>query len=141
SAFEKLRDFFHGFNYAAALEAEPRDVLNIYVGAIDYVLAQGGENGEAAAGTSASLRENPGRRRLRKLVKELSSAFALAVPRPESDEIAPHLAFFQRLVAMIQKRLADETTGAARPRQRDVDAAVRQVIGGAVDAGEVIDLF
>ena len=28
-----------------------------------------------------------------------------------------------------------------RARQRDIDAAVRQVIGGAVDADEVIDLF
>jgi type I restriction enzyme, R subunit len=78
---------------------------------------------------------------LRKLVKELSAAFALAVPRPETDAIAPHLAFFQQLVAMLQKRLSDETGDTGRFRQRDVDAAVRQVIGGAVDASEVIDLF
>jgi type I restriction enzyme R subunit len=42
---------------------------------------------------------------------------------------------------MIRKRLADESSGGARARQRDVDAAVRQVIGSAVDAEEVIDLF
>jgi type I restriction enzyme R subunit len=141
SAFEKLRDFFHGFDYAAALEARPEAVLGVYVGAIDYVLGQRGQNGEAATPGTASLRENPGRQRLRKLVKELSAAFALAVPRPETDAIAPHLAFFQRLVAMLLKRLADETGDSGRFRQRDVDAAVRQVIGGAVDAGEVIDLF
>ncbi len=141
SAFEKLRTFFHGCDYSAALDAPPQAVLKVYVDAIDYVLAQSGENGEAAAPASASLRENPGRRRLRKLVKELSAAFALAVPRPETDEVAPHLAFAQRVVAMIQKRLADGTGGGGRFRQRDVDAAVRQVIGGAVDAGEVIDLF
>src|SRR5207244_5927914 len=35
----------------------------------------------------------------------------------------------------------DETDGSARVRRRDVDAAVRQVIGGAVDASDVIDLF
>lgn len=142
SAFEKLRGFFHGFDYAAALRATPQDVLGVYVNAIDYVLGQRGENGEAAAFAGISLRENPGRQRLRKLVKELSAAFALAVPRPETDEIAPHLAFSQRVVAMIQKRLADETLDhRGRFRQRDVDAAVRQVIGGAVDASEVIDLF
>ena len=141
SAFEKLRGFFHGFDYSAALDADPTDVLSIYVGAIDYVLAQDGENGEASAPASASARENPGWRRLRKLVKELSAAFALAVPRPETDQIAPHLAFFQTVVAMIHKRLYDETGAGGRRRQRDVDAAVRQVIGGAVDAGEVIDLF
>jgi hypothetical protein len=65
----------------------------------------------------------------------------LAVPRPETDEIAPHLAFFQRLVAMLQKRLADESDPTSRVRRRDVDAAVRQVLATAVDAGEVIDLF
>lgn len=43
---------------------------------------------------------------------------------------------------MIRKRLVDETDGGARGgRQRDIDAAVRQVIGGAVDADSVIDLF
>jgi type I restriction enzyme R subunit len=55
--------------------------------------------------------------------------------------VVEHLAFFQRVAAMIRKRLADESGGGARARQRDVDAAVRQVIGSAVDAGEVIDLF
>lgn len=141
SAFEKLRGFFHGFDYAAALDAPPQAVLGVYVQAIDYVLGQPGENGEASAPGSASLRENPGRKRLRKLVEELSAAFALAVPRAETDAIAPHLAFSQRLVAMLQKRLADEIGDISRLRRRDVDAAVRQVIGGAVEAGDVIDLF
>jgi type I site-specific restriction-modification system R (restriction) subunit len=83
-----------------------------------------------------------GWKRLRTLLKELSAAFALAVPRPETETITPHLAFFQRVVAMIRKRLADDTgSGAGHARQRDIDAAVRQVIGGTVDADEVIDLF
>ena len=42
---------------------------------------------------------------------------------------------------MLQKRLADETEDGGRFRRRDVDAAIRQVIGGGVDASEVIDLF
>ena len=125
SAFEKLRDFFHGCDYQQALQAEPRDVLPVYLRAIDHVFGH-----------------SDGWQRLRTLVKELSAAFALAVPRPETEAIAPHLAFFQRAVAMIRKRLSDEADGGAgRGRQRDIDAAVRQVIGGAVDADEVIDLF
>ena len=60
----------------------------------------------------------------------------------ETEAITPHLAFFQRVTAMIRKRLADDTgSGAGHARQRDIDAAVRQVIGGAIDADEVIDLF
>src|SRR5690606_32750417 len=78
----------------------------------------------------------------RAMVKELSTAFALAVPRPETEPITPHLSFFQRAAAMIRKRLVDDGgRGDSRARQRDIDAAVRQVIGGAVDADDVIDLF
>jgi len=124
-AFEKLRGFFHGCDYEQALDATPEDVLPVYLRAIDHVFGQ-----------------SDGWKRLRTLVKELSAAFALAVPRPETEAITPHLAFFQRAVAMIRKRLADDNnTGAGLARQRDIDAAVRQVIGSAVDADEVIDLF
>ncbi|HKZ11423.1 MAG TPA: type I restriction endonuclease subunit R [Rhodanobacteraceae bacterium] len=125
AAFEKLRDFFHGCDYTLALNVEPRDVLPLYLRAIDYVLGQ-----------------DDGWHRFRTLVKELSIAFALAVPRKEAADITPDLAFFQRCAAMIRKRLADEGGSVGnRGRQRDIDAAVRQVIGGAVDADELIDLF
>jgi type I restriction enzyme R subunit len=124
-AFEKLRDFFHGCDYEAALDAAPEEILHLYLHTVDYVFGQ-----------------DDGWNRLRTLVKQLSTAFALAVPRPEAEPIAPHLAFFQRVVAMIRKRLADDSSdGTGRRRQSDIDAAVRQVIGGAVDADDVIDLF
>ena len=125
AAFEKLRGFFHGCDYEQALDAKPQAVLVVYLRAIDHVFGQ-----------------NDGWKRLRTLVKELSAAFALAVPRPETEAITPHLAFWQRVMAMIRKRLADDAGGGAgHGRQRDIDAAVRQVIAGAIDADEVIDLF
>ena len=52
--------------------------------------------------------EETGWKRFRGRVKRLSTAFALAVPREETQEITPHLAFFQRIAAMIRKRLADD---------------------------------
>ena len=125
AAFEKLRGFFHGCDYEQALDAKPQAVLPVYLRAIDHVFGQ-----------------NDGWKRLRTLVKELSAAFALAVPRPETETITPHLAFFQHVVSMIRKRLADDTDGGTgSARQRDIDAAVRQVIGGAIDANQVVDLF
>ena len=43
---------------------------------------------------------------------------------------------------MIRKRLADDASDdTASGRQRDINNAVRQVIGGAVEADKVIDLF
>lgn len=154
SAFEQLRGFFHGYDYSAALDAEPLrlspfaprkdasfaerkatiqpvDVVRVYLGAVDHVLD-----------VNQTVGEETGWKRFRGMVKRLSTAFALAVPREETKEITPHLAFFQRIAAMIRKRLADDsaptTSGGG---SRDIDAAVRQVIGDAVDAGEVIDLF
>ena len=125
AAFEKLRGFFHGCDYEQALDAKPQAVLLVYLRAIDYVFGQ-----------------KDGWKRLCTLVKELSAAFALAVPRPETTVITAHLAFFQRVMAMIRNRLVDDTGGGAGyARQRDIAAAVRQVIGGAIDADEVIDLF
>ena len=124
-AFEKLRAFFHGCAYERALQAELEHVLSIYLGTINYVFGQ-----------------DDGWKRLRTLVKELSLAFALAVPRPETKLIAPHLEFFQQMVAMIRKRLEDDSDGGAGySPQSDINNAVRQVIGGAVDADNVIDLF
>jgi type I restriction enzyme R subunit len=124
-AFEKLQAFFHGFDYVQALNAAPMSVLKIYADAANHVFEQ-----------------DDGWKRFRLMVKELSTAFALVVPLPEAEEITPHLAFFQRIQAMIRKRLADERgTGAPAAGNSDINAAVRQVIGGAVNAGEVIDLF
>ncbi len=124
-AFEKLRAFFHGFDYERALNAEPSSVLKVYADAANHVFAQ-----------------DDGWKRFRTMVKELSTAYALVSPHPEADAVTPHLAFFQRVQAMIRKRLADERgPGASGRGNTDIDAAVRQVIGGAVDAGDVIDLF
>jgi type I restriction enzyme R subunit len=124
-AFEKLRAFFHGFDYAQALNTPPASVLKVYAGAANYVYQQ-----------------NDGWKRFRTMVKELSMTFALVTPRTEAAIMVPHLAFFQRVHAMIRKRLVEERGSGAQNRgNSDVDAAVRQVIGGAVNAGEVIDLF
>ncbi len=132
SAFEQLRSFFHGVDYTAALDAEPSNVLRVYLKSIDHVLDVRHNHGDES-----------GWDRFRNMVKRLSTGFALAVPREETTAIAPHLAFFQRVAQMIRKRLADERgPGDGRPAGSvDVDFAVRQVIGSTVDAGDVIDLF
>jgi type I restriction enzyme R subunit len=124
AAFEKLGAFFHGCDYEAALASDPTEVLSVYLCAVDHVFSQ--ENGW---------------KRFRLLVKELAAAFALAVPRSETEEIVSHLAFFQRVSAMIRKRLSDDAGTGRRGRDRDVDAAVRQIVGSAVEADQVIDLF
>jgi type I restriction enzyme R subunit len=114
----------------AALDVSPDQALHLYLGAIDHVLD-----------VNQTIGQETGWQRFRGMVKRLSTAFALAVPRAETAPIAPHLAFFQYIAAMIRKRLTDERGGNGRAGAADINVAVRQVIGGAVDAGEVIDLF
>lgn len=131
TAFEQLRAFFYGCEYMAALETDPADALRVYLSAVDHVLD-----------VKHNVVGETGWQRFSGMVKRLSTAFALVVPREETREIVPHLAFFQRVAAMIRKRLADEHSPSdGGGRSGDVDAAVKQLIGSAVDAGEVIDLF
>ncbi|MEY2473756.1 MAG: type restriction enzyme subunit [Actinomycetota bacterium] len=124
TAFEKLRDLLHGTDYEEALDAEPTAVLNIFLRTGDFVLGQ-----------------TDGLARFRALVKEFATAFALVAPRQEAMALASHLAFFQRLHVMLDKRLGDETPERMGSDRAGMAAAVRQVVGGAISANEVIDLF
>ena len=131
TAFEQLQAFFHGCDYTAALDADRRACVQFYLDAVNHVLD-----------INQTIGEETGWERFRTMVKRLATGFALAVPREETKAIAPHLEFFQRVAVMIRKKFADEREPSTiSTRSTDIDAAVRQVIGNAVDAGNVIDLF
>ena len=66
-------------------------------------------------------------------MRELSQAFALAVPHDEALRIRDDVAFFQAVQAVLAKR----APGDARPEE-DLDHAVRQIISRAV-ASEGVD--
>jgi hypothetical protein len=69
-------------------------------------------------------------------VRELSQAFALAVPQPEALRIRDDVAFFQAVQAVLAKRAA----GDARPEE-ELEHAVRQIISRAVASEGVVDIF
>lgn len=118
--FEELRDFFDGFDYAGFFIGDEASQLASVTGGADHVFEK--ENG---------------RQRFMNMVAGLSKAFALAVPRPETNDVRDHVVFFQSVRAAIRKRLGD----ASDQPKVDASAAVRQVISGAVAADGVIDLF
>jgi len=118
--FEALRDFFNGFDYRGFVEGTESAQLHAITAGADYVFKQ-----------------SAGKRRFMTMVASLSKAFALSVPRPETDAIRDHLAYFQAVRAGIRKRLADD----GPPPPPDSRAAVRQVISGALVSDGVIDLF
>jgi type I restriction enzyme R subunit len=89
------------------------------------------------AGADYVFQQDNGKSRFMTMVAGLSKAFALAVPRQETEAIRDHLAYFQSVRAAIRKRLADDSG----PPPIDARAAVRQVISGAIASDGVIDLF
>ena len=82
------------------------------------------------------LAQENGKERCLKAVRELSQAFALAVPHGEALRIRDDVAFFQAVRAALAKR-ADAQ---ARP-QEELDHAVRQIVSRAVASEGVMDIF
>lgn len=118
--YEALRDFFNGFDYSGFVNGTEAAQLRAVTAGADYVFEQ-----------------QEGKRRFMTMVAALSKAFALSVPRPETEAIRDHLAYYQAVRAAIRKRLADDDP----PPPPDARAAVRQVISGAIVSDGVIDLF
>jgi type I restriction enzyme R subunit len=110
---------FHGFNRSKWMTGTPQERLGLLPPAQEHILKQ--ENGKD---------------RCLRAVRELSQAFALAVPHDEAMRVRDDLAFFQAVQAVLAKR----APGDARPEE-DLDHAVRQIISRAVAPEGVMDIF
>jgi type I restriction enzyme, R subunit len=110
---------FHGFNWSKWALGKPAERLGLLPPAQEHILAQ-----------------KDGKDRLVQSVRELSQAFALAVPHPEALRIRDDVAFFQAVQAVLSKR----APGEARPEE-EIDHAVRQIISRAVLPEGVVDIF
>ena len=109
----------HGFDFGNWSAGTSRDRLALLPAAQEHILAQ--ENGKD---------------RFVQAVRDLSRAFALAVPSDEAMSIRDDIGFFQAVQSVLAKRaLAD-----ARPEE-ELDQAVRQIISRAVAPEGVIDIF
>ena len=110
---------FHGFDRSKWVTGTPRERLSLLPGAQEHVLAQ-----------------RDGKDRLLVAVRDLSQAFALAVPHEEALRIRDDVAFFQAVRASLAKR----APGEARTEE-ELDHAVRQIVSRAVSSEGVVDIF
>ena len=117
--YEVCRGLFHGFDWTRWTTGTPQERLTLLPGAQEHVLAQ-----------------EDGKERCMNAVRELSQAFALAVPHPETMRIRDDVGFFQAVRVALSKRAATE----ARPEE-ELDLAVRQIISRAVASEGVMDIF
>ena len=117
--YEVCCALFHGLDWSEWTTGGPQDRLRLLPIAQEYILSQ-----------------EDGRERCMIAVRELSQAFALAVPHEETFRIRDDVGFFQAVRAALSKRAAGE----ARPEE-DLDLAVRQIISRAVASEGVTDIF
>ena len=117
--YEVCCALFHGLDRSKWTTGNAQERLNLLPAAQEHVLAQ-----------------EDGKERCLNAVRELSQAFALAVPHPETFRIRDDVGFFQAVRAALSKR----STGEARPEE-DLDLAVRQIISRAVASEGVMDIF
>ncbi len=117
--YEVCCALFHGFDWSKWTAGNAQERLGLLPAAQEHVLAQ-----------------EDGKERCLNAVRELSQAFALAVPHPETFRIRDDVGFFQAVRAALSKR----ATGEARPEE-DLDLAVRQIISRAVASEGVVDIF
>ena len=110
---------FHGFDWTKWTTGSSQERLNLLPAAQEHVLAQ-----------------EDGKDRCLDAVREMSRAFALAVPHAETTRIRDDVGFFQA----VRVRLSKRTESEARPEE-ELDLAVRQIISRAVASEGVIDIF
>jgi type I restriction enzyme R subunit len=117
--YEVCCGLFHGFDRSGWMAGTPQERLGILPAALEHI-----------------LRLENGKDRYVRAVRELSKAFALAVPHEEALRIRDEVSFFQAVQAVLAKR----ATGEARPEE-ELDHAVRQIISRAVAPEGVLDIF
>ena len=117
--YEVCCALFHGFDWSKWTMGTPQERLTLLPTALEHVLAL--ENGKD---------------RCLAAVRELSQAFALAVPHPETTRIRDDVGFFQEVRSVLQKQAPTDAR-----QEEDLDLAVRQIISRAVASEGVMDIF
>ncbi len=109
---------FHGFDWTKWTTGNAQERLGLLPAAQEHVLAQ-----------------EDGKERCLAAVRELSQAFALAVPHPETTRIRDDVGFFQAVRAALSKSASEARS------DEELDLAVRQIISRAVASEGVMDIF
>ena len=117
--YEVCLGLFHGFDRSKWTSGTPAERLGLLPAAQEHILAQ-----------------DNGKQRCVRAVRELSQAFALAVPHEDALRIRDDVAFFQAVQSVLAKRTLPDVRA-----EEELDHAVRQIVSRAVASEGVIDIF
>jgi type I restriction enzyme, R subunit len=121
--YEVCRDFFHSFNWSKWTTGSPQERLSVLPMAQEHVLSM-----------------LDGKARFMQAVRDLSIAFALAMPHESALAIRDDVGFFQAVRAALSKSEPGDGEGQNHTNE-DLNHAIRQIISGAITSGAVIDVF
>ncbi len=117
--YEICLGLFHGFDLSPLIRATAQQRISMIPAGQEFILAQ-----------------ERGKERLLQAVKELSEAFALAVPHEETLRIRDEVGFFQAVRAALLKHIGDD-----RKPPELLDHAIRQIVSNALVSDEIVDIF
>ncbi|MDE2683926.1 MAG: type I restriction endonuclease subunit R, partial [Chloroflexota bacterium] len=110
---------FHGFDWSKWTSGGPGERLGLLPAAQEHVLAQ-----------------ESGKDRCMAAVRELSLAFALAVPHEETHRIRDDVGFFQTVRAALSKSSPTDAQS-----DEELNLAIRQIVSRAVASEGFLDIF
>jgi type I restriction enzyme R subunit len=109
-----------GFDYRAFFSATPKEKLSFPIQAANYIFSL--ENGKE---------------RYLKAVTELTKAFAVSVPHPDTVEIRDEVGLFQA----IRTRIVKVSESRKVKSDEEIETAIKQIVSDAIVADEVVDIF
>ncbi|WP_164999241.1 type I restriction endonuclease subunit R [Methanohalophilus profundi] len=137
--YEQITAMLHGFDYKRVFDVPAGEKLGIIREGADFILQK-----DVMINREIELKKHPKedrdyhRKHFIKFTTELSHAFALASPQPETELIRDELGYFQSvksvLISIERKKKGYKST-------KELKTAVRQLVKDTVKAGEIIDVF
>ncbi|WP_241116186.1 type I restriction endonuclease subunit R [Achromobacter xylosoxidans] len=131
--YEVVRDMFHGFDYASAMDGTAQERLAMMAGAIEWILDL---QQKLAAQEKTQEGKKNAHRRYQDAVLALSKANALASASDEAREIREEVGFFQAIRAALVK----SSTGSG-VTQQERELAIQQIVSRAVVSTEIVDIL
>ncbi len=131
--YERVREIFHGFDYAPGVSGSPQERLATIAGAMEWVLEYQRKEAERA---KTDKDRKAAWRLYADAVVALSKAFALAAASDEARGLRDEIGFFQ----VVRAALAKNDSG-KKKSQAEKDLAVQQIISRSVVSTEIVDIL
>ena len=118
--FGIVRDMFHGFDYSGYFSTEKTKRIQALAGANNHI-----------------LQDDDTKKRFLENMQALNKVYGIAMHLEGAAKLRDEVAFFQGVQKVIRKNTVTPGGGS----KEDLNAAIRQLVSGAIHSDGVIDIF